>query len=172
MPKNEEPHYYLGAKSDFSKSDVSALDQSYLNYMKSGVSTSSISIAPYDFTKGVPKDKNSYAYIIFVIFGIGTLLPWNALLTGFDFFISRVSLQPILPSKICTRFSAAQLRSSLCVSAFAERAELRVPFSHGDCWRSHWPSNADPREQLLYLRDLYRVPFCYGVSRRRCRIYR
>jgi hypothetical protein len=34
-----------------------------------------------------PQDKYNLVYYIFVLFGIGALLPWNAVLTGLDFFI-------------------------------------------------------------------------------------
>jgi hypothetical protein len=33
-----------------------------------------------------PKDVNSRIHIIFFIWGIGVLLPWNAILNVFDFF--------------------------------------------------------------------------------------
>lgn len=33
-----------------------------------------------------PEDKNNLVYYVFVLFGIGSLLPWNAVLTALDFF--------------------------------------------------------------------------------------
>ena len=33
-----------------------------------------------------PKDKGNIVNIIFLLWGIGILLPWNAVLTCFDFF--------------------------------------------------------------------------------------
>jgi hypothetical protein len=31
-------------------------------------------------------DKNNFVYIAFLFFGVGVLLPWNAVLTSLDFF--------------------------------------------------------------------------------------
>lgn len=33
-----------------------------------------------------PKDEKNIAYIIFLIFGIGALLPWNAVLSAMPYF--------------------------------------------------------------------------------------
>lgn len=33
-----------------------------------------------------PVDKHNICYYIFLLYGIGTLLPWNAVLTSSDFF--------------------------------------------------------------------------------------
>lgn len=39
-----------------------------------------------------PEDKHGLAYILMILFGIASLLPWNAVLTSLDFFESKVSL--------------------------------------------------------------------------------
>ena len=41
----------------------------------------------YWYSPAPPEDKNNLVYYIFVLFGIGNLLPWNAVLTALDFFI-------------------------------------------------------------------------------------
>ena len=33
-----------------------------------------------------PEDKGNVAYYLMLLFGIGALLPWNAILTALDFF--------------------------------------------------------------------------------------
>jgi hypothetical protein len=38
-----------------------------------------------------PEDKGGIAYLLMVLFGIGALLPWNAILTALDFFGEKVS---------------------------------------------------------------------------------
>ena len=38
-----------------------------------------------------PEDKNNMIYLIFHLYGVGILLPWNAVLTAFDFFEAKVS---------------------------------------------------------------------------------
>ena len=47
-------------------------------------------ITSHHVPQGEPTDPGNLAYYIFLLFGIGTLLPWNALLTALDFFQSRV----------------------------------------------------------------------------------
>ena len=37
-----------------------------------------------------PEDKNNIAYYMVLLFGLGTLLPWNAVLTSLDFFDSKM----------------------------------------------------------------------------------
>ena len=39
-----------------------------------------------------PEDKNHFVYMLFVLFGIGALLPWNAILTSMDFFKVKVCI--------------------------------------------------------------------------------
>lgn len=34
-----------------------------------------------------PEDKGNLVYYMFILFGIGSLLPWNAVLTALDFFL-------------------------------------------------------------------------------------
>jgi hypothetical protein len=36
--------------------------------------------------EGAPVDTNNIAYTIFLLFGIGALLPWNAVLSAMPFF--------------------------------------------------------------------------------------
>lgn len=38
-----------------------------------------------------PEDKNNSAYYLMILFGVGALLPWNAILTALDFFNEKVS---------------------------------------------------------------------------------
>ena len=38
-----------------------------------------------------PEDKGGVAYLLMLLFGIGALLPWNAILTALDFFKEKVS---------------------------------------------------------------------------------
>ena len=38
-----------------------------------------------------PEDKYNLIYVIFFLYGIGILLPFNAVTTAFDFFIVKVS---------------------------------------------------------------------------------
>jgi hypothetical protein len=53
-----------------------------------GTSTSEV----YEGDKeNVPVDKYNAAYLLMVFFGIGGLLPWNAILTALDFFNEKVS---------------------------------------------------------------------------------
>jgi len=40
----------------------------------------------------VPEDKGGVAYLMMILFGIGVLLPWNAVLTSLDFFEGKVSV--------------------------------------------------------------------------------
>lgn len=40
----------------------------------------------------VPEDKGGVAYFLMLMFGIGALLPWNAILTALDFFKEKVKL--------------------------------------------------------------------------------
>ena len=37
-----------------------------------------------------PEDRNNIAYYMVLLFGLGTLLPWNAVLTSLDFFDSKM----------------------------------------------------------------------------------
>ncbi len=37
-----------------------------------------------------PEDKHNIAYYLVLLFGLGTLLPWNAVLTSLDFFDSKM----------------------------------------------------------------------------------
>jgi hypothetical protein len=37
-----------------------------------------------------PEDKGNVAYYFMLLFGIGALLPWNAILTALDFFSEKV----------------------------------------------------------------------------------
>ncbi len=37
-----------------------------------------------------PEDKGNVAYYLMLLFGVGALLPWNAILTALDFFIEHV----------------------------------------------------------------------------------
>lgn len=37
-----------------------------------------------------PEDKGGVAFYLMLLFGIGALLPWNAVLTALDFFIEHV----------------------------------------------------------------------------------
>jgi hypothetical protein len=39
-----------------------------------------------------PEDKGNVAYYLMLLFGIGALLPWNAILTALDFFSEKVRL--------------------------------------------------------------------------------
>ena len=39
-----------------------------------------------------PEDKGNVAYYLMILFGIGALLPWNAVLTALDFFTEKVTL--------------------------------------------------------------------------------
>ena len=39
-----------------------------------------------------PVDKGNVTYMIFVLFGVGALLPWNAILCALDFFGKKVRL--------------------------------------------------------------------------------
>jgi hypothetical protein len=38
-----------------------------------------------------PKDEKGIAYMLMFLFGIGSLLPWNAVLTALPFFDEKVS---------------------------------------------------------------------------------
>lgn len=38
----------------------------------------------------IPEDKHNIAYYLVLLFGLGTLLPWNAVLTSLDFFDSKM----------------------------------------------------------------------------------
>ena len=38
-----------------------------------------------------PEDKYNMIYVIFFLYGVGILLPFNAVTTAFDFFIAQVS---------------------------------------------------------------------------------
>ena len=38
-----------------------------------------------------PEDKSNMVYVIFFLYGVGILLPLNAVFTAFDFFIAKVS---------------------------------------------------------------------------------
>ena len=38
-----------------------------------------------------PEDKNNFAYLCCVLYGIGGLMPWNSVLTAIDFFSGRLS---------------------------------------------------------------------------------
>ena len=40
-----------------------------------------------------PVDNKNLAYLLMFLFGIGALLPWNAVLNAFDFFDSKVRPQ-------------------------------------------------------------------------------
>ena len=42
--------------------------------------------------KREPEDKGKMAYYLMILFGIGALLPWNAILTSLDFFKAKVKL--------------------------------------------------------------------------------
>jgi hypothetical protein len=37
-----------------------------------------------------PEDKGNVAYYLMMLFGVGALLPWNAILTALDFFSEKV----------------------------------------------------------------------------------
>jgi hypothetical protein len=37
-----------------------------------------------------PEDKNNLVYMLMILFGIGALLPWNAILTALSFFEKKV----------------------------------------------------------------------------------
>ena len=37
-----------------------------------------------------PEDRHNIAYYLVILFGLGTLLPWNAVLTSLDFFDSKM----------------------------------------------------------------------------------
>ena len=39
-----------------------------------------------------PVDKGHVTYMIFLLFGVGALLPWNAILCALDFFSTKVIL--------------------------------------------------------------------------------
>ena len=47
----------------------------------------------------VPEDEGNTVLLIFYLWGIGVLLPWNAILSCFDFFQSEVSI--ILSCNLC-----------------------------------------------------------------------
>jgi hypothetical protein len=39
----------------------------------------------------LPEDKHNLVYLLMFLFGVGSLLPWNAILTSIDFFKTKVS---------------------------------------------------------------------------------
>lgn len=41
-------------------------------------------------SRAAPEDKNNIAYYMMILFGIGVLMPWNAVLTALDFFGAKV----------------------------------------------------------------------------------
>jgi hypothetical protein len=38
----------------------------------------------------LPEDKHNVVYLLMFLFGVGSLLPWNAILTSIDFFKTKV----------------------------------------------------------------------------------
>lgn len=40
----------------------------------------------------LPEDKGHIVYLLMFLFGVGSLLPWNAILTSIDFFKMKVRL--------------------------------------------------------------------------------
>ena len=59
-----------------------------------------------------PEDKHNLIYIIFFLYGIGILLPFNAVTTAFDFFIDKVSSSYLpLIKLLCIRCLATFLRA-------------------------------------------------------------
>ena len=53
-----------------------------------------------------PEDKGNVAYYLMILFGIGALLPWNAVLTALDFFTEKVNLDSIIENSLACRISA------------------------------------------------------------------
>ena len=45
-----------------------------------------------------PEDKNGIVYYIFLLWGIGVLLPWNSVLSTFDFFDYEMDGYTLIPS--------------------------------------------------------------------------
>jgi hypothetical protein len=52
-----------------------------------------------------PTDNKNVAYLLMLLFGIGSLLPWNAVLTAMDFFIDKVRTTSLITLFVDGRIS-------------------------------------------------------------------